>query len=832
MKRNIIFVLAALPLLSVACVKEEPQSPEMTGLVEKTFTAGSQAPTKTAIDGGLNIIWNAEDKIAVYAAGATTPQAFGIKSLGNGGKTAEFSGMTEEASEYLSIYPYNEDFSVSESLKEAVVTIPTVQTAVEGSFDPKANVSLSKTTGTNLFFRNVASLLKLTVGNDGIKSIVITAKDASDVLSGQASIDFSGDIPTVKSVTAGSASVELTGDFLKGKSYFFVLYPGKFNSGLSLKMTNSEGLSVTLTNPAALESSRNEMIDLGTITVPAEKWIQSYVLNGKAEVEAFVAGKGDKKETVNNLTITGTDVDDDVLRSIIERVGTVNGILTLDGIGTDGKWINTENFIENMDCKGSFVFKNIAVDINANVFQKDKFKIIHGDLVFENCPKAHIGNGGWMPFKNIEKIEGSLRLKNVSGLNGETIANLQYVGGDFHLSSIEAFWHLGGKTADLTYIGGDLVIENCGGFGEDGKYRFYGLHSLTHIGGNVILNGISPYMTTNETDLANKKASLCILRDYAESGVINSDATVYIKRGNTELPFDSLTSCNPNAHRSYVLEGHDAVSRFIENSGETKETVKNLTITGSDVTKEDFSGIGKRVKAIEGTLSIDGIGSDASKLNFDWMSGFTEIGGLSIKNCYVGNPNGMQNIKKITGDLVLESCPKFPNDWDPFKYLEEIGGSLRVADWTTGFSSRFLPNLRFVGADFSLCRISPNCWDFKSEKLREIGGDLNITDCVYWENFYGFHQLSKLGGDVNVYKSEGYAQDSDGNDKWLPGTDWDLNGKRVGLVLFTVLNKKGIFTGKFSSYLWRASDKGGTFRYDVLKWEDYLKKADEIIASN
>lgn len=817
----------AVAALSAACAKEESPAPESGGrLVERTFTAGTAALTKTSLDEHLDIIWNTEDKIGVYTAGTAAPQPFGVKSLGNGGKLAEFSGLTEETSEYIAVYPYNETFSLTESSTEVTLAFPSSQKVVAGSFDPEANLSVAKATGKNLLFRNVGALLKITVGNDGIKGIKVAGKGASDVLAGQVVVGIKGGAaPTVESVVSGSASVVLTGEFSKGQSYYLVVLPGKFESGLSLSLTNSDGVTIAFSNNASLEVLRNEVIDLGTVTVPADRWIQSYVLNGKAEVEAFVAGKGEEKETVKNLTITGSDVNDSVLQSIVARVGTINGTLTLDGVGVEGEWINTENFIDNMNCNGSFVFRNIEADVNANVFQKEKFKTIHGDLIFENCPKAHIGNGGWKPFCNIEKIEGNLKLNNVSGLNGETIASLQYVGGDFCLSNIGSFWHLGGKTADLTYIGGDLVIENCGGFGEDSKYRFYGLHALTHIGGNVILNGISGYMTTNETDLANQKASLCVLRDYAESGVISPDAVVYIKKGGKELPFDSLTSCNPDSHRSYVLEGHDAVARFVENRVELKETVKDLTISGSDVTAADFTSIGNRVGAIEGRLSIDGIGSESSMLNFDWMSGFSELGGLSIKNCYVGNPNGMQNIKKISGDLVLENCPKFPNDWDPFMHLVEIGGSLRVSDWTTGFSSRFLPELKTVGGDFTLYRVASSCWDFKTENLREIGGDLNIIDCTFWENFYGFHQLTKLGGNVSIYKSEGYAQDGDGGDKWLPGTDWDLSSKKVGLVLFAVLKKEGVFRGMFTSYLWRPS---GTWKYSL---DEYSNKADEIIAS-
>lgn len=830
MRKNLAFAALAAAALAAACAKESAPVSEQENLVRMTFTASSAPVTKTSLADDMGIIWSTEDRIGVYASGKNSPEPFGVASVSREGRTAEFSGSAPISSGYVAVYPYDSAFKLSESGDAVSVTVPPVQNAVLGSFDPAANVSVAQTSGTDLLFRNAGALLKITVGNDGVKSIRIVGKGSSDVLSGAVSLDLGGDVPAVKSVETGSSSVELVGDFVKGGSYYAVVCPGTFSDGMTLTLTDAADATVELVNDASLEAARNTVVDFGTVDVPAERWLRSYVLNGKAEIEKFVSEKGDKKETVKNLTIKGTDVDDAALQSIVSRVGTVRGTLTLEGVGDGSEgstmWINTENFIEKMSCEGGFTFKNIPVDMNANVFQKDQFRIIHGDLIFENCPKVHLAGGGWAPLKNIERIEGSLILRQVNGFNGETIGKLQHVGGDFILSNLGSFWHLGGKTADLTYVGGDIVVENCGGFGEDSKYRFYGLHNLTHIGGNVILNGISGYMSVNEYNPSNQTVGLCVLRDYATSGVLSPDATVYIKKGGKEVAFEDITSCDPNAHNSYVLNGHDAVVRFVNAAGDTKETVKNLTVTGSDVTRDDFSSLGRRVGAIEGTLTVDGIGSSSSDLNFDWMSSFSEIGGLTIKNSYVGNPNGMQNIKKIAGDLVLESCPQFPNDWDPFKYLEEIGGNLKVQNWERGFSVRFMPSLRTVGGDFTLYRVSGGFWDFKSENLREIGGDLNIIDCIAFENFYGFHKLTKLGGNVNAYKSEGYSKDSNGY-KWLPENDWDMNGK-TGLVTFNVLKKRGIFNGTVTAYVWRPASDGGVYWYDYKLYES---KAEEIIAS-
>lgn len=542
--------------LSVSCAKEQAQAPEIQdGLVERTFTSGSTALTKTSLDANLDIIWSMEDKIGIYATGTSAPQPFAVKSLDNGGRLAEFSGLTEDSAEYIAVYPYNETFTLAESAAEITMTLPPSQAAVAGGFDPSANLAVSRTTGTYLLFRNVGALLKIKLGNDGIKSITVTGKGTSDVLAGQAVVSV-GEAPAVESVVSGSTSVELTGDFINGKSYYFVIYPGKFESGLSLSLTNSDGVTVTLSNDTALEVLRNEVIDLGTVTVPADRWIQSYVLNGHSEVRAFVDAERTSKETVRDLTIRGNDVTENDVRDIDNRVERIIGTLTLENLGTSDSWISTNEVMEYISVEGGIVLKDIP---------------------------AHI------------------------------------------------------------------------------------------------------------------------------------------------------------------------------------------------------------------------------------------------------NPNGFENMTRINGDLRVINCPglRCTDGWMPFASVTEVTGDVQISGQKE-FSAAFLNKLEKIGGSFIIDKCNPSCWDWKSETLREIGGDLNITDCTLWENFYGFHQLTKLGGNVNVYKSERYAQDGDGNDKWFWQTDWNLSDKKVGLVLFTVLKKEGVFNGAFTSYIWRAADKGNTFPYD-LNW--YNDKADEIIAS-
>ncbi len=124
---------------------------------------------------------------------------------------------------------------------------------------------MSRTSTTDLYFKNAVTYLKFTAGSDGITNVKLTAAGGSNALAGEAVLNVSGDVPTVKSFNSPGASVTLSGTLEKGSSYCFVIWPGTYASGFSLEVTNADGLSLSYTNAASLEALRNECIDLGTL---------------------------------------------------------------------------------------------------------------------------------------------------------------------------------------------------------------------------------------------------------------------------------------------------------------------------------------------------------------------------------------------------------------------------------------------------------------------------------------------------------------------------------------------------------------------------------------
>ena len=271
MNKNLFMTMLALAALSCSCAKNLDENtasdtPDPDGNpVLKTFSASVCAPTKTGFDSELNILWSTSDKIGIYARGTTAPQEFQASSVSDDGLKAEFTGLADDAEEYFAIYPYNAAFTLSSSSEEATVTLPSVQSAVAGSFDPDAPVAVSRASTSSLYFRNAVAFLKLTAGSEGIMSVKLTARGSSDVLSGGAILNIESEIPTVKSAGTSGASVTLSGNLVKGSDYYIVIWPGTFSSGFDLEVTNSDGLTLKYSNDSPLEALRNECINLGTL---------------------------------------------------------------------------------------------------------------------------------------------------------------------------------------------------------------------------------------------------------------------------------------------------------------------------------------------------------------------------------------------------------------------------------------------------------------------------------------------------------------------------------------------------------------------------------------
>ncbi len=814
MNKTIICAAAAIALAGCAKEMEMPADQELrkmsfTGVVDDNIG------TKTALTSDYNVIWTSGDQISVFANGNNSQfTASNIRASESGLEdgVATFEGMATAADVYYGVYPYNESATISETIVSTV--LPTDQTAVAGSFAVGSNISVAKAAEEDVLqFRNAGAIVGLTVNGEGISAIRLQSADGTAAMSGAVTVDVSGDTPVMALASGAVNHVRLvaeqpsddnpdaTGTLTSGSTYYFVVAPGEY-SGLQLVFENA-GLDATYTTSTAevVTVERNGNKNLGSFTVGEEDWIVNtyadYELNGKAKVDEFIATvpEGEKLE-LRNLTVTGHDVTTEVLGNLAQKVSAVRGTLILDGIGTEntGEWFDTNVFFSHVDCQGDIIFRNMQNIVNPNGFTA--YTSIGGDFIIENCPNFVLN---WTTdLINITEIAGDLILSNVKNVCGPTFSGLRKVGGNVQLSEIANLRSLADRDVDdkgypvmqLEQIGGDLIIQD-----NPNLNSLDGFESLIHIGGNVIISGNSEDLPEASGPVGEHDCiGLCLIKDLLNMGVISADATITLTTGEDDhtVDIETLQSCNPDrTSQSYVINGEAALIAFVDGAGDEKETVYDLTITGTDFTEGTLRNIEERVAAIEGTLTF----TDLNTAGGVWFSTDQCLENIDLKGSIVFrniacpiNPNGMKMWTTIPGDIIIENCPEFPTGegWRPFESVTEVGGDVIVTGPVKRFGADFLANVKKIGGDFHIEGINESFWEYKSETLTEIGGDLVIKDCAVFCNggaaFYGFSHLTRLGGDV-IIDIPTYS---------LPKNDYSPS--LVGICIFNYYKQNGIMS--------------------------------------
>ena len=253
----------ATATVTASCLNEKglDNGPEVH-LVPMTFSAVVDDVTvdsKTSLGTDFSVIWDEEESISLLSG--TSHTEFSMVGRSDDGKTAVFEGLAEQTGVYYAVYPCSEGHSINDGI--ITVSLTDSQTATADGFADDVNLSAATSTSTDLQFRNVGALVGFTMGNDNIKSVILTATEEDSYLAGKATLEFVDGMPKA-TATEGSASVTLNGDFENGKTYYFVVYPGSY-TGLEITYVNAEGKAVTKKNPNTLTLVRNGNATLRTI---------------------------------------------------------------------------------------------------------------------------------------------------------------------------------------------------------------------------------------------------------------------------------------------------------------------------------------------------------------------------------------------------------------------------------------------------------------------------------------------------------------------------------------------------------------------------------------
>lgn len=265
-----IFVLAIASMVALA-------SCQKVNDVEATFqpkvlkAVFEDELSKTVLSENFQIQWSDSDKITGfdldcknYTSTETSVSEDKLEA------TFTFGSVSLEDDIVYAMYPADAAATMT-SGGVITTTLPLVQNAVAGSFDPKANLALANGGEENVKFFNAGGLLAFDIKNDNITKIEIEAGSYEN-FAGPAILNFAeGEALLQSTYESDLHKVTLQGEFVNGKTYYAVVIPGDYSS-LKMVFTRNDGKTATFTNSKTLTVLRNGVVTVWKNAIDDSKW--------------------------------------------------------------------------------------------------------------------------------------------------------------------------------------------------------------------------------------------------------------------------------------------------------------------------------------------------------------------------------------------------------------------------------------------------------------------------------------------------------------------------------------------------------------------------------
>lgn len=291
MKKTLSAVFALLALVS--CQENELNPDLLSSDNELYASIESVNATKTSMDENNNVLWSSGDQLIVFDH-STLRDRYQVNEENVGSTTGGFSKVedpeggsasVQDIDHLVAFYPYseavtcmkNDSDNPTQSYKLNVV-LPSSQTYSPDTFGNGSFPMIAVSSSKQLVFKNVLGGIKLQFkGTDKIKSITLEGL-GDELLSGNASVVgyVGGSVPVVTMSDGASASVTLDcGEGVQLNedtpvTFIISVPPVEFASGMKITVTDTDGLSRTLTNSTPNTIKRSSLLTFPVITYSQE----------------------------------------------------------------------------------------------------------------------------------------------------------------------------------------------------------------------------------------------------------------------------------------------------------------------------------------------------------------------------------------------------------------------------------------------------------------------------------------------------------------------------------------------------------------------------------
>lgn len=422
MKNTRILAIAVAAIAMAACEKE--RTPENVtqvnpNLVEFTISGGAEAGAIVRSAFGKEyptIEWKTGDKISVIGS-KTGNQPFEAKTSG---VSTDFDGLLDLEDEVLyAVYPYDANITIPTaptSYNEELinVSIPSVQYATDGSFDPNAYVAVAKSTDKKFAFKSIVGFLKFQLEDgENVKSVRIVANndadDKSTTIATAAAVKFNDNgLPTHGMTSWANSTNTITliekdggNQFKSDTDYFITLRAHTLPTGLQIYVEYDNGTIYKISTSKQIfptGQARNSIMYMGVFG-KSHKFTQVNDLyslyNMGYDIE--VAGTKYNKSTLNLTPVLITEPDREIVdpglyfidpSATNVSINRANGFTNLFIIGNDLSKKTEIELGNTVRCgsNSNICFKNVSIGAYAgNMFVHNNTNASITRIAFDGC---------------------------------------------------------------------------------------------------------------------------------------------------------------------------------------------------------------------------------------------------------------------------------------------------------------------------------------------------------------------------------------------------------------------------------------------------------------
>lgn len=290
------YLFSILTLLSVMSCQEDGILPESVSCDNDLYSSMEPVnATRTSMDNNNNVLWSEGDQLIAFMK-TTLGLKYQIKEQYVGTNTGGFSKISEpqngddlesgqEMDHNVVLYPYSNtvwcmknDNNIPTKSYKLNIVLPETQVYAKDSFADDSFPMVAVSTDNHLTFRNICGGIKLQFkGIDKIRSITLESL-GEEAISGKATVvcHVDGSAPVITMAATGSKSITL--DCEEGVqldpenpvTFIISAPPVTFASGMKMTVTDTDGLSRTLTNTSSNTILRSSLLTFPVITYSQE----------------------------------------------------------------------------------------------------------------------------------------------------------------------------------------------------------------------------------------------------------------------------------------------------------------------------------------------------------------------------------------------------------------------------------------------------------------------------------------------------------------------------------------------------------------------------------